>query len=144
MVGFLTFEPSLASGDYDPNDIVPAPSSPNAVVAPFWDLLVRNTNGKLLLQQFPDRTVIAWQDFRLYATTSSLNFQVHLLPNGVLEFHYGSMTTTSTTQSVLDRLSGKEATAWIEKPDGTLAVPLSVQVAGAIQPNTSFRFTPAP
>jgi hypothetical protein len=116
------------------------------VVAPFWDEIVRNTNGRLMMKQDPARTIISWEDFRIYAAfETSAYFQVHLLPAGVIEFHYGAMGgTTTLTQATIDRLHGSSATAWIERPDGALAVPLSVDTLGTIQPNTSFRFTPVP
>ncbi|MFT3711236.1 MAG: lamin tail domain-containing protein [Archangium sp.] len=142
MVGFLTFGATPAESDYVPNDTTPATSVPNGVVAPFWDQIVRNTNGAIYMRQDPGRTIISWDDFRIYATTSEAHFQVHLLANGSIEFHYGVMTSASTT--TLASLRGNSATAWLEKPDGTVAVPLSVNTTDGIQPSTSFRFTPAP
>lgn len=142
MVGFLSFAPSLATGDYVPNDVTPSSTQPNGVVAPFWDQIVRNTNGAIRVRQDPARTIFSWDDFRIYATTSSAYFQVHLLPNGVIEFHYGDMDSSSST--TIASLRGNSATAWIERPDGVVAVPLSVNTPNGIQPRTSFRFTPVP
>ncbi|MFZ5439678.1 MAG: lamin tail domain-containing protein [Myxococcota bacterium] len=144
MVGFLTFGPALTSAFNTTNDTTPSTGEPNGVIAPFWDEIVRNTNGEIYMLTRPDRTIISWQDFRIYATTSSAYFQVHLLDSGVIELHYGAMSTTTTTQSTLDRLAGSSATAWIEAPDGSLAIPWSINTTGGIQPNSGVRFTPVP
>jgi hypothetical protein len=144
VAGFLSFGPALAASNYVPNDTTPSTTVPNGVLAIFWDELVRNTNGGVYLRQDPDRVIISWDDFRIYATTSEMHFQVHLLSNGVIEFHYGSLSSTTTTQSTLDRLRASSASVWIEKPDGTLAVPWTVNTLGGISPNTSLRFTPVP
>lgn len=142
MVGFITFGPALTEAYNTTNDTTPGAGAPNGVIAPFWDEIVRNTNGELYMLERPDRTIISWQDFRIYATTSSAYFQVHLLTNGVIEFHYGSMSSTSAT--TIDRLRGQSATAWIEAADGSLAIPWSVNTLGGIQPDTGVRFTPVP
>lgn len=142
MVGFITFGPALTAAYDTTNDTTPATSAPNGVVAVFWDQIVRNTGGSLYMREDPDRTIISWNDFRIYATTSSMWFQVHLLSNGAIEFHYQDQT--STTQSTRDSMTGSSATSWLESPDGSVAVPLNINRLGGTLPNTSFRFTPAP
>jgi hypothetical protein len=37
--------------------------------------------------------------------------------------------------------NGNSATRWIENPEGTIALPIGVNVA-TLLPNTAFRFTP--
>lgn len=145
IVGFITFGPALTAAYNVTNDVTPSSSAPNGVVAAFWDRIVRNTGGKALILRNPARTIISWQNFRIYADSGSvMEFQLHLLPTGVIEVHYGALTTTATSQSNIDRHSGSSATVWLERPDGLLAVPWSVNRLGGIQQNTGVRFTPAP
>lgn len=142
MCGFITFGPALTSAYDVTNATVPSSALPNGTVAIFWDQIVRNTGGALFMREDPDRTIISWNDFRIYATTSSMWFQIHLLRNGAIEFHYHDQT--SATQSTRDSMTGTSATSWLESPDGMQAVPLNINTLGGTLPNTSFRFTPAP
>lgn len=142
MVGFLTFGPPLTDAFDNTNDTAPGSPEPNGVVAPFWDQLVRNTNGHLYMARRGTYTVISWQDFRIYATTSSLNFQVKLFDDGAIEFHYGSFSGPSGSSA--DRATGSSATSWIERLDGSGALPININTAGGIQPNSGWRFTPNP
>jgi hypothetical protein len=145
IVGFITFGPALTAAYDSTNAVTPSATDPNGVVAAFWDQMVRNTGGKVLILRDPARTIISWQNFRIYADFGSvMAFQLHLLPSGVIEVHYGSLTTTATSQANIDRHSGSSATVWLERPDGLLAVPWSVDRLGGIQQNTGVRFTPSP
>ncbi len=143
--GFLTLGSTLA-GSYLTNDTTPSSSEPNGVVALFWDDLVRDT-GKNAMWREADRTILSWEGFRMIGTTptdTQINVQVHLLDTGVIEFHYGAIATTSTTQSTIDRVAGNSATVWIEKQDGSVAVPWAINQVNGIVPNSGLRFTPAP
>jgi hypothetical protein len=145
--GFFCFGDVLSSvgstaGYVAFNDTLPETTKPNGVVAPFWDHQVRNTDGQLLMRRDANRTIISWQDFRLYATTSSLNYQVHLYDSGVIEFHYGTFTLTSTTGNIQARARGSEASVWLEQPGGGSAVSVGVDTDNTIQQNSGIRFTP--
>ncbi len=127
------------------NPTVPSTAAPNGTVAPFWDDLDRGA-GKNALWRAADRTIISWEAVSFFgqtATTSVLNFQVHLVDTGVIEFHYGDLSTTSTTSSVIARHAGGEATTWLERQDGTIAVVRSVNQP-TVLPRSGVRFTPIP
>jgi hypothetical protein len=141
MCGFTTFGKPLASAYDQFNDVNPSTTDPNGVLAVFWDRLQRNTTGNLLMQRRSNYTIISWQDFGLYlASSCHLNFQQKLFDDGSIEFHYGAMTPSSFDTS--NYTSGSSATAWIETMDGTAALPISVNTAFGILPNTAYRFTP--
>lgn len=147
MNGFITLGAPLAANQFTSPTTVSA-TVPNGVVSPLWDDLHRDT-GRAAMFRLADRTVVSWQTFNTYdafifSEPSDLNFQVHLFDNGVIEFHYGTMSTTSTDAFVIGQTRGANATCWLETPMGDRAVPFSVHVNGLVQPNSGVRFTPAP
>jgi hypothetical protein len=140
MVGFTTLGSPLTAAYDVTNDTFPSTSQPNGVVAAFWDRIVRNTGGRIAMHRMVDHTIIGWHDFRTYAQSStSLYFQQKLFDNGVIEFHYGVMDPGTYAP---DMTTGGSATVWIERPDGTAALPFSINTVGAIQPHSAIRFTP--
>jgi hypothetical protein len=147
MAGFFTFGSAVTplltphTGYLLTNDVEPDLMEPNGTVAPFWDDLVRNTNGKIFMRRDSDRTILSFQDFRFYgATNSSVNFQVHLFDTGVIEFHYGAFTLPTTALQA--RGNGSTATVWLETPSGGSAVSVGANTAGALRQNSGLRFTP--
>ncbi|MBL8910943.1 MAG: lamin tail domain-containing protein [Archangium sp.] len=140
MVGFFTFGPPLTAAYNTTNDVMATSSAPNGTVAVFWDELVRNTNGHIYLRRDADRTIISWQDFRIYATTSSMNFQVHLIDTGVIEFHYGTFTASTPAAELRTRASS--ATVWLETPSGGGVQSVGVNTADTITQNSGIRFSP--
>lgn len=143
--GFITLGAPLTSS-YLTNDTAVSTNQPNGVLAIFWDDLVRDT-GKNAMWRQGDRTIISWENFRMIGTTSAntnINVQMHLLDNGIIEFHYGNLATTVTTQSTIDRVFGNSATVWLERPDGVIAVPWKINQLNAFAPNSGLRFTPVP
>ncbi len=145
--GFFSFGTPLTSA-YVANPTAPSTTEPNGVVAPFWGEIVRNSgsdgDGAVFLRRDATRTIISWQDFRVYADFNShIYFQVHLVDPDIIEFHYGSMETGATQQSNIDKHKGSSATVWLENPAGTLAVPWSVNEQ-RLSSNMSLRFTPVP
>lgn len=146
--GFLSFGATLTSA-YTSNPTIPATTTPNGVVAPFWDIIVRNSgqygNGAALMERLSDRSIITWKDFRISSDYSShLSFQVHLFDSGAIEFHYGSLETTNTSATYIPRPRGSSATIWLEHPNGTYAVPFSVNQLRVTSFMDGVRFTPAP
>jgi len=140
--GFIAFGVTLASSHLSNNTAV-AVTAPNGVVAPFWDDLERKPTGRQAMWREIDRTIVSFESFEPWDELDSvLHFQVHLIDSGVIEFHYGPISTTSTVQSEINRITGSSATLWIEKVDGTLAVPWGVNRTGAVTPNSGLRFTP--
>ncbi len=142
--GFITFGSTL-SDSYYTNDSTPSTGAPNGVVAVFWDDLDVDL-GKNAMWRAGDRTIITWQDVGLFTSpsTTEINAQIHLLDNGIIEFHYGTIASTSTTQSTVDRTFGNSATIWLERPDGHIAVPYAINQLNSVQPNSGVRFTPVP
>ncbi len=86
----------------------------NGVVAPFWDDLRGNNPGSAVRKQVVTGAngtgvAIEWHDWNREFGTYSLNFQIRLWENGIIEFFYGTMAG-----------SGAQATATIgiESPTG--------------------------
>jgi len=129
------------------NDTVVAVGEPDGVLAIFWDDLYRDTGARNAMWRLADRTIITWENWQLFGTSppgSTLNMQIHLLDNGTIEFHYGAIATNSTSQSVIGRMAGNSATIWIERPDGVIALPHSINQINSVVPNSGLRFTPVP
>lgn len=141
MTGFVTFGHALTRAFDATNDTLPEATAPNGVVAIFWDQIVRNTGGHIWLRRGAGRTIVSWQDFRIYATTGSqVNFQLHLLDTGVIEFHYGPFTAPTAAAEL--RVRGSSATVWLEPPEGGSAVSVGVNTEGTITQSSGIRFTP--
>jgi hypothetical protein len=144
--GFFTLGSTHTAGG-TANDTVPSTTAPNGVVAPFWDDLEILPSGKAAMWRATDRTIISFEDFGVWTSSAGdnhLNFQVHLRDDAAIEFRYGTLTTAATTQTALDLISGSSTTVWLERGDGVIAIPSSINTAGAIQPNTAILFTPRP
>jgi hypothetical protein len=75
--------------------------------------------------------------------TGTLDFEVKLFDDGVIEFHYGELLDTSGAQLDAGRPYGGSATAWIEAPNGAAALPIIVNQP-RLRSNTAYRFTPKP
>lgn len=120
-------------------------------IAPFWDDLVANTGGNVYWKHFAagedalnpaSHWVVQWANYTHWLSRSatppdSLNFEVKLFENGTVEFHYGTMSSGTDAGYA----TGIEATAWLENPAGTAALPIGINQA-VIQPNTAYRFVP--
>jgi hypothetical protein len=140
VAGFISFGAPLEEPFDRRNDATPGAGEPNGVVAVFWDELGRSAGGRIFTKRLEDRTIVSWQNFRVFGTTTVLSFQVHLLDSQALEFHYGAMVANGSPE----RATGSSATAWLESLDGSLAVPVNVNTAGGLLPHSGFRLTPGP
>jgi len=141
MDGVATFGPPLTAS-LTTNAVKPTIAAPNGSLAVFWDDLVKLPTGKLLIARKPAYTVVSWQNFRFsFPSGGDLSFQLKLFDSGVIEFHYGTMTPTPTA---LTRSTGLSATTWIEQLNGEAALPININVADVIFPNTGYRFVPQP
>ena len=144
--GFITLGAALTTAGLT-NNTTPAISQPNGVLAPFWDDLERGT-GKNAMWRQGNRTIITFENYKPFGSTyagSVLNFQVHLIDTGVIEFHYGAIAPqTGATQAVMDRVFGNSATVWLERQDGVIAVPWRINQLNGVVPNSGLRFTPVP
>jgi hypothetical protein len=125
-----------------------ATSNPVGAIAPFWDdnqntatASPPNADSNVYWARRGNYTIVQWHRWRHFATSPAddLNFEVKLFDDGVIEFHYGTMVS-GTTSNYAD---GNSATVWIERPDGSAALPIGRNQA-VIAPNTAYRFTPKP
>lgn len=122
-------------------------AAPNGVIAPYWDDLMRDTGRNAMWRQ-GDRTIISYENYRPYGAAYTpgtfLNFQIHLVDGGVIEFHYGSISTTSLLQTTIDRVFGNSASILLERPDGQVVLPWRINQLNGVVPNSGIRFTPVP
>lgn len=138
--GWLSFVPTTSSTFS--NKTVPTTSEPFGTIAPFWDDLANNLNlpvttSNVFWLRRAGHTVVQWNKVEHLGGNDQLSFEVKLFDNGVIEFHYGPMTSGSTSNYG----NGNTATRWIENPDGTQALAISVNQP-VVLPDTAFRFTP--
>ncbi|MBL8934567.1 MAG: lamin tail domain-containing protein [Archangium sp.] len=130
---------AVTTNDLYSNKALPAASQPIPSIAPFWDdlraLPTSRAGSGVFATTNPRVTIIEWKDVEVFVAANSLTFQVKLFPSGVVEFHYGQLSGTAASTL------GVGATRWIENPDGTAALAISVNEP-TVQPNTAFRFTP--
>jgi hypothetical protein len=116
------------------NKTLPSSSAPIQTLAVFWDDLHRGSIGAGFMRRQGDRTIIQWKDWAHYSSRSdNFNFQIKLFDSGIIEYHYAGLSGTYA--------DAQGATRWIDNPDGTAALAISVNQPTA-QPNTAFRFTP--
>ncbi len=145
------------------NNPTVATTSPNGVLAPFWDDLIgqsgTNTNGQpcgIRWQQFdPDGTpasgdeytLVSWENWKIWTSSAgvnSVNFQVKFLEaTGDIEFHYGTMSSNGSSPALVN---GSSATTWLENGTGTAALVYNVNSATSpgIAPDSGIRFSYAP
>ena len=151
--GFIVFQHGLTSS-YNSNKTKPSPdSAPVGTVAVFWDDLDSRA-GSDTSNVFIDRRpasaarpghwIFQWEDWTRYTSTAAnedkLRFQTKLFDDGVIEFHYDTMTVVDATKNYA---TGKEATIWIERPTGDAALAIGIDQS-VISPHTAYRFTPKP
>ena len=140
---------STTSTNYS-NKSVPSSTTPLGLMAPFWDDLqtIDASPTDLYWKRFaanedPVTTaahwVFSWHHLRHFNTSPAddLNFEVKLFEDGTIEYHYGTMTS-GTSSNYAD---GNSATVWLEEPTGFYALPLSVNDP-LVAPNTAYRFVP--
>lgn len=138
------------------NKTLPTSSAPLGTIAPYWDdlqtVLGLTPACDLYWKRFAanedpvtpaQHWVFMWNHFRHYSSSTTgaddLNFEVKLFENGVVEYHYGTMTS-GTSSNYGD---GNSATVWLEDPTGNFALPVSINQA-VVAPNTAWRFSPVP
>ncbi|MEW5740581.1 MAG: lamin tail domain-containing protein [Myxococcota bacterium] len=132
------------------NRTVPSSSTqPVGAVAPFWDdtqntatATPPNADSNIYWERRGTRTIVQWHRWRHFATNppDDLNFQVKLFDNGVIEFHYATMSSGTSSNYG----NGNSSTIWIERPTGTPAALAIGRNQAVIAPNTAYRFTPKP
>lgn len=138
--GFGTYTSSYAG-----NKVTPSPSvTPVGAVAPFWDDLANGgsyPDANVYYARSGDHFIVQWHHYSFWSTPRSddLNVQAKFFDDGSIEFHYADLVSRPGSSVA----TGQTATAWIERPSGTGAAPLSINSAG-LSPRTAWRFTPKP
>jgi Lamin Tail Domain len=79
-------------------------SAPPFLIAPFWDDLTLTANSAVVVQVIgnaPEQSlVVQWERLQVGTSTSTeVTFQVRVHQNGVVSFHYKTMTLSSSTYS---------------------------------------------
>lgn len=105
--GFVTFNTAETSSGSS-NNTLPNTSTPNALVAPFWDDLdvdgMPNAQQDYLVDTANNRLIIQWTNVgRFSSATGSLGdltFQIHLYGDGTVEYHYGSLVDPGVSYTV--------------------------------------------
>jgi hypothetical protein len=110
--GFLHFAPLTANTIT--NASIPNSAHPNDYISPFWDDLDGSTQGTVHYKQDGSRFIIQFTNWRKYATTSSLTFQVVLHSSGKILYYYNNMVGTLTS-----------ATVGIENQTGTIGLQIA-------------------
>ncbi|MEM6325477.1 MAG: nidogen-like domain-containing protein [Bacteroidota bacterium] len=83
------------------NEPIPDSSTPNGVIAPFWDDLDPSSGGTIYSGTLPDgRFVIQWEEVVRFNTSAPLTFQALLSSDGTIEFQYETMSGTLTSATV--------------------------------------------
>ncbi len=103
--GFVTFTDNDAAASNQP---VPSVGAPFNLIAPFWDDLNPATGGTVYYHSDGARLVVQWDNVPHYDGGGVYTFQVQIYPNGVIEYHFLSMSPPSDS-----------ATVGIQNADGT-------------------------
>ncbi|MBZ0172869.1 MAG: hypothetical protein K8E66_10845, partial [Phycisphaerales bacterium] len=86
--GYLSFDGSWP--EYA-NTSIPAPSTPNAFIAPFWDDLNPDVGGTIHRLYDGNRFIVQYTDVPSYLQTGVYTFQVQLYPDGTIVYLYQDM-----------------------------------------------------
>jgi len=120
-------------------------SAPAGTIAIFWDDIDKKTSsvdGSVYTEQKTGYRIIQWHHYGKWSsagTFDDLNFEIKLFDTGVIEFHYAKMQNGG----LVETSDGSGATIWIERSDGSSALPISINQSMPRE-NTAWRFTPAP
>jgi len=98
--GFISF--TSTASDYS-NDELPSTSSPENIIAPFWDDLSPNNGGMVYWYSDAQMTVVSWVDVPAYdwgGGTGPFTFQVILYASGRIMFQYLDMNEPLSAETV--------------------------------------------
>lgn len=137
------------------NKTRPSTSSPASglIISPFWDDLEWTGRAgagifykrHAAMQSAVDpraHWIVQWKNLSHYSITSNnddMNFEVKFFDDGDVEFHYGTMSSGSTSNYA----NGNNATVWMENPAGTEALTFSINQPN-ITSNMGLRFKRTP
>lgn len=126
------------------NGVLPSTSTPNGVIAPFWDDLRPNAGADVYVlvtgasgsQVF----TLEWRNWRASSSgTEDLTFQAQIHEaTGQIEYHYCLMSPGAS--GTLH--TGSSATIGAENTAGTRGIQISRDASGAVATGSGFRFTP--
>ncbi|MDP1823567.1 MAG: hypothetical protein Q8L48_10000 [Archangium sp.] len=153
--GFVTFDATLASDTNYISSTTPSTTDSNLVAAVFARDLIGNTlipgaqiySRRVGAGEDPFASaphwIIQWHHFSYYTTSTVIrddyNFQVKFFDDGVIEYHYDTMLSTSSSQYG----SGIGTVTWLENAAGTQALTVNAQSSNpGISPRSAFRFVP--
>jgi len=120
------------------NAAIPTASTPNSLIAAYWDDGNSTATAEMRYQVFgtaPNRRLtVEWFDMTLFSSSGSrLTYQVQLFEtSNVVEIHYCSLTGAD----------GASATVGIEDQAGATGVEHSFNTAASVSTANAFRFTP--
>lgn len=153
--GFFSFQTDAVSTTAYPSS-TPSTSAPNSVVSVFGDDLQRNQNfddSRVLVKRVGQgedpfaaapHWIIQWHHWSIFTSTltsqDDLNFQAKLFDDGTIEYHYGVMSSRTSSSYA----TGDGASSWLESPTGSSALRINAYTSNApgISPHTAFRFSP--
>lgn len=95
--GFISF--GTAATTYS-NQPLPSSSTPNNIVAPYWDDLYIGTGSSVYFKDFSDRAIIQFDALTPYSGTGVFTFQIVINANGKIIFYYNTMAGTVTSATV--------------------------------------------
>ncbi len=96
--GIFAFTP--ITENWYTNTSIPASTSPNSFIAPFWDDLDGRTQGTVHYKQDGNRFIIQFTNWQKYSASGSLTFQVVFNSNGKIQFYYQTLTGTLNSCTV--------------------------------------------
>ncbi len=119
------------------NQNIPSTSSPNNIIAPFWDDLNPANTGDIFYQTVglsPNRIfVVEWRNVTHYPSGTDYSFEIQLEEStSTIRFLYGSMNGSYA--------DGSSATIGIENSMGTVAVKHSYNQASSVSSNSVIEF----
>ncbi len=129
------------SNDYT-EDPIPSPSSPNNLIAAFWDDIVINSSGKIVYTTIgasPNRKcIIQWTNMGFYASTVLMGTFSVILYEGTnnIRIQYRSIIDNTS-----ERSHGSSASIGIENSNGTSGIRYAYHNSSAISSEQSILFT---
>ncbi len=148
--GFLAFDTTGSNSSFTSNS--PSTSDANGVAAIFAGNLIGDFATAAIYSQRVGPNVdpaapaahwvvqwTHWAHFNNVSFFDDLNFQVKLFDDGTIEYHYGLMLSTSSSQYG----SGINSVTWLENPTGTQALVINANsFTPGVQSNSGVRFSP--
>lgn len=122
----------------------PNTSAPASAISPFWDdLEVRAPSDvrSRFVTAAPRHFTVAWNNLNFCCgggTGERVTFQAKLFETGAVEFHYCALTPSNP------RAAGGNAAIGMQNSTATRGVTFALRRAGAADPTSAVRFTPAP